>query len=72
MYFKGIVTRVEYFLKVLKPETVLFEWALVVFKILMCLFLKEIQIKVSACFYDHLRIVKFFPVTRFIQLVPAF
>ncbi len=42
--FKGTVSRDENFLsKVLKFETVLFEWALMVFTIFSCLFVKEIQ-----------------------------
>jgi hypothetical protein len=39
-------------LKVLETEPVLFEGALMVFKIFSCLFVKEIQIEVSACVYE--------------------
>jgi hypothetical protein len=50
---KGIVSWDEYcVLKVLKFETVLFEWALVVFTIFSWPFVKEIQNEVSTCFYQ--------------------
>jgi hypothetical protein len=57
------VTRWIYFFKVLKIE-----WALMVFTIFSCLFVKEI------CFllWNHLLVVKFLPVTLFRKLVPAF
>ncbi len=49
-------------------EIVRFEWALMV----LLSFLKEILIKVSACFYKiYFLIVKFIPVTLFRDLVPA-
>ncbi len=50
---RGIVSRDEYcFFKVLKLEAVLFELALMVFTTFSCLFVKEIQNEVSACFYE--------------------
>ncbi len=72
-YIKGIVSRDEYFVQVLKFETVLFEWALMVFTIFSCLFC-EGNPKWSFCLllWNHLLIVKFLPVTLFRELVPAF
>jgi hypothetical protein len=51
----GLCHKVNIFLKVLKFETILFEWALMVFTIFRCKFLKKIQIEVSAWFFwNHL------------------
>jgi hypothetical protein len=50
---KGIVSRDEYFLQVLKIEAVSFKSAHIrFFAILGCVFVKEIQKKISACFYQ--------------------
>jgi hypothetical protein len=49
---KGIISREEYFLKLLKISTTLFARPLMFFTIFSYLFVKNIPIKVPACFYE--------------------
>jgi hypothetical protein len=75
LLFKGIVSRDEYFLRVLKIISVLFESALMAFTIFGCLSVEIIKYKLSACFLKYVTsvlILKFLPVTLFRKLLPAF